>query len=421
MFVLSIVWFVHFYFSAGRLWLACAVSGFRLLGLVLNFVTGVNVNFQEVSSLDPVRPVGRRRARRAGRHRQSLGIVPQVGNLLLVVFVVDASVTLWRRGGADARRRAAVVGGSVAGLRRCGRGLCRLDHARGGACADDRHAGRLRDRAGDGLRARLGHDRGGATGGTAARQRAALPGGRRSGAECDPAGRRQGYHHARQRAGRGRVRLPARGTRRAAGGDAASGTLSRPARRPARPRTPADPQTRAMGAGRELFARRKDGSEIPVEVALSPMSTEKGLFVLASVVDITERRRARAGCGAPARRARAPVAGGDAGRVVRIAGARTQPAADGHPEQCAGGAALSRAEPAARGQARGDPGRHREERSPCGCGDSAASLDAQEGGDAASSARHQRRGRGVVAPDAQRPAEPPCQSSARTWPLRCPP
>ena len=52
-----------------------------------------------------------------------------------------------------------------------------------------------------------------------------------------------------------------------------------------------DPQTRTMGAGRELFACRKDGSEFPVEVALSPMATDKGLFVLASVVDISHRRQ----------------------------------------------------------------------------------------------------------------------------------
>ena len=51
-----------------------------------------------------------------------------------------------------------------------------------------------------------------------------------------------------------------------------------------------DPQTRAMGAGRELFARRKGGGEFPVEAALSPMSTAEGEFVLVSVVDITERR-----------------------------------------------------------------------------------------------------------------------------------
>ena len=53
-----------------------------------------------------------------------------------------------------------------------------------------------------------------------------------------------------------------------------------------------DPQTRAMGAGRELFGVRKDGVEIPVEIGLNPIETEEGLFVLASVVDISARKRA---------------------------------------------------------------------------------------------------------------------------------
>lgn len=56
----------------------------------------------------------------------------------------------------------------------------------------------------------------------------------------------------------------------------------------------AHPQTRAMGAGRELFGLCKDSTEIPVEIGLNPIDTDEGLFVLASVVDITERKRAEA-------------------------------------------------------------------------------------------------------------------------------
>src|SRR5207237_1153933 len=53
-----------------------------------------------------------------------------------------------------------------------------------------------------------------------------------------------------------------------------------------------EPSTRAMGAGRDLFGRRKDGSEFPVEVGLNPIHTSEGLFVLASVIDITARKQA---------------------------------------------------------------------------------------------------------------------------------
>lgn len=55
-----------------------------------------------------------------------------------------------------------------------------------------------------------------------------------------------------------------------------------------------NPTPRPMGNGRDLFARRADGSEFPVEVGLNPIETEDGLMVLASIVDITERKRAQA-------------------------------------------------------------------------------------------------------------------------------
>jgi len=52
------------------------------------------------------------------------------------------------------------------------------------------------------------------------------------------------------------------------------------------------PLPKRMGAGRDLIARRKDGSEIPVQIGLSPIHTEDGLMILASIVDITERKKA---------------------------------------------------------------------------------------------------------------------------------
>jgi two-component system, LuxR family, sensor kinase FixL len=56
----------------------------------------------------------------------------------------------------------------------------------------------------------------------------------------------------------------------------------------------AAPAARAMGAGRELFARRKDGTEFPVEIGISPIQSPEGTLVLSVIVDISARKQAEA-------------------------------------------------------------------------------------------------------------------------------
>jgi PAS domain-containing protein len=110
--VLGIIGFVRSYFGTGRLWLGIAVCVARLLMLVINFAFPPNVNFREITALRHFHFLGETISMPVGvlSPWTRLG---ELSSLLMLIFVIDASLTLWRRGGTDTRRRAVVVGGSI--------------------------------------------------------------------------------------------------------------------------------------------------------------------------------------------------------------------------------------------------------------------------------------------------------------------
>jgi signal transduction histidine kinase len=107
--VVSLVMFVRRYLRAGRSWLAWTVCGVRTLSLFLNFLLSPNLNYREIVSLQHTELLGESISVVVGLPSPWM-LVGQGSLLLLVIFLLDATVQVWRRG---ERRHAVAVGGTL--------------------------------------------------------------------------------------------------------------------------------------------------------------------------------------------------------------------------------------------------------------------------------------------------------------------
>src|SRR5262249_45603694 len=107
--VASVVLFVRFYLRAGWRWLAWTIVGVRTVSLILNFVFWPNLNYREITALEHISFLGESVSVPKGVPNPWM-LVAQLSLLLLVIFVLNATITAWRRGD---QRQAVMVGGSI--------------------------------------------------------------------------------------------------------------------------------------------------------------------------------------------------------------------------------------------------------------------------------------------------------------------
>ena len=105
----SFVAFVRLYLHAGRAWLAWSIYGVRTLVLVLNFVFPVSINFRSITDIHRFTWAGETISVPVS-DANPWSLLSSFSLLLLLLFAVDVTITVWRRGD---QRRALFIGGSM--------------------------------------------------------------------------------------------------------------------------------------------------------------------------------------------------------------------------------------------------------------------------------------------------------------------
>jgi PAS domain S-box-containing protein len=111
--IASIVWFVRDYFGTGRVWLAWAVVAVRAVILIVNFSVWPNVNYTTITALHHHPLPGGESVAFVDGVISPWTRLAQLGSILFLAFLIDATIHLWRRGTHAERRLALAVGGSM--------------------------------------------------------------------------------------------------------------------------------------------------------------------------------------------------------------------------------------------------------------------------------------------------------------------
>jgi two-component system sensor kinase FixL len=107
--IVSVVWFTRAYLRAGRAWLGWTIVGLRTLALLVNFSGSGSITFREGTALEQVLFFGEPVFIPVAAPNPWM-VVPHASVLLLLLFLVDACIWVWRRG---ERRLALIVGGTM--------------------------------------------------------------------------------------------------------------------------------------------------------------------------------------------------------------------------------------------------------------------------------------------------------------------
>ena len=285
--VLSLVGFTRLYLHAGRSWMAFGACGLQTLTVIVNFAFTPNLYYQEITAVRQLPWGGETASIPLGTPSPWI-LLNQATLLLLLAFFVDATITVWRRGD---RERALIVGGTTSffgAIVAVQFALVILGIIQVPVFASFAYLGIVvalgYQLCNDAIRTahlaselQVGEER------------------FRRVVEAAPSAMIMVNHE-------GQITLANLQAEKTFGYSREE-LLGRPIEMlvPERLRSGyrdfrhdyfCHPQARSMGAERELFGLRKDGSEVPVEIGLSPIRTSNGPLVLASIVDITERKQA---------------------------------------------------------------------------------------------------------------------------------